>query len=67
MSSHANESTDRIITIKAVRAMVPYSAMHLSRLERAGQFPKRVHLGSNRVGWSLQEVQDWVEQKKSER
>ena len=58
---------DRIITSKERRELVPYSDMHIWRMERAGRFPRRVHLGANRVGWSLAEIQEWIESKKAER
>jgi prophage regulatory protein len=41
--------------------------MHVWRMERVGRFPRRVHLGANRVGWSLAEIQEWIESKKAER
>ncbi|MEL6503572.1 MAG: AlpA family phage regulatory protein [Pseudomonadota bacterium] len=41
--------------------MVLYSPAHIARLEAAGQFPLRVKLGHNRVGWIEQEVLDWLQ------
>jgi prophage regulatory protein len=41
--------------------------MHIWRLEKAGQFPKRIKLGSHRVGWSERELYNWIEQRKAER
>jgi prophage regulatory protein len=58
---------DRIIREKELRSIVPYSSMHIWRLERAGQFPARIRLGPNRVGWSLREVSAWLDEKKAER
>ena len=58
---------DRIITAAELRQMVPYSAMHVWRLERQGVFPIRIRLGANRVGWSLNEVISWIDARKSER
>jgi prophage regulatory protein len=55
-----NTPTDRIITAAERRRMVPYSDMHIWRLEKAGQFPKRLKLGPNRVGWLLSEVEGWI-------
>lgn len=40
---------------------IPYSAQHIARLEQAGQFPKRIRLGQNRVAWLLSEVEAWVD------
>ncbi len=53
----------KIITKKQLREIVPYSPQHIARLEKAGQFPKRVQLGSNRVGWVLAEIMEWIEQR----
>lgn len=58
---------DRIIDKHELKKLTLYSHVHISRLEKAGNFPKRIKLGPNRVGWSLQEVQDWIEARKSER
>ena len=58
---------DRILRQAELRALVPYSSMHLWRLEKAGRFPARIHLGPNRVGWSLAEVTTWINARKAER
>ncbi len=58
---------DRIVSAKERRQFVPYSDMHIWRLEQAGRFPKRIRLGENRVGWSLRELQEWIEARKAER
>ena len=62
-----SRDADRVIRDKELRTMVPYSSMHIWRLERAGRFPARIRLGPNRVGWSLREVSDWLEERKAER
>jgi prophage regulatory protein len=51
----------KLLSKKAVREKVLYSPQHIARLEAAGQFPKRVRLGSGRVGWVEQEVDDWLQ------
>lgn len=58
---------DRIVSAKERRILIPYSDMHVWRLEQAGQFPKRVRLGPNRVGWSERELQQWITARKAER
>ncbi len=60
-------SLEKFIMLPQVRKIVPYSASHLWRLERAGQFPKRVRLGGNRVAWVQSEVSAWVESKLASR
>lgn len=57
----------RILSKKDVKEMVLYSPQHISRLEKAGLFPKRVQLGSNRVGWVEQEVVDWLAERLAKR
>ena len=46
---------------------IPYSAQHIARLEHAGQFPKRIRLGTNRVAWLLTEVEAWVDERLANR
>jgi len=58
---------DRIILAPERRSLVPYSDMHIWRMEQAGRFPVRIKLGPNRVGWSLEEITSWVNARKSER
>jgi prophage regulatory protein len=57
----------RILSKRQVKELVLYSPQHVARLEKAGQFPKRVQLGPNRVGWVEAEVLDWLSVKLSSR
>ena len=50
----------RIPSKRQLKELVLYSPQHIARPEKAGQFPKRVQLGSNRVGWVEEEVLDWL-------
>lgn len=38
---------------------IPYSRMHLSRLEKDGAFPCRVRLSANCIAWLEAEVIAW--------
>ncbi len=51
----------RILSKRQLKELVLYSPQHIARLEKAGQFPKRVQLGPNRVGWVEDEVLDWLQ------
>ncbi len=51
----------RIISKAEVRALVLYSPAQIDRMEKDGQFPKRVRLGPSRVGWVEQEVLEWLD------
>ena len=53
----------RILSKRQVKELVLYSPQHIARLEKAGQFPKRVQLGPSRVGWVEDEVLDWFQQR----
>ena len=51
----------RMLSKRQVKELVLYSPQHIARLEAAGEFPKRVKLGNNRVGWIEDEVLDWLQ------
>ena len=57
----------RILSKRQVKELVLYSTQHIARLEKAGQFPQRVRLGPNRVGWVEREVLDWLEERMARR
>ncbi len=59
--------SDRLIDAAERRALVPYSDMHIWRLERQGKFPRRIKIGPNRVAWLLSEVLAWIAGKAAER
>ena len=46
----------RILSKPQLKELVLYPPQLVARLEKAGQFPKRVQLGPNRVGWVEDEV-----------
>lgn len=50
-----------LVRSSELTAIVPYSMNHIRRLEHAGDFPRRVRIGANRVGWVLTEVQAWLQ------
>jgi predicted DNA-binding transcriptional regulator AlpA len=48
-TDHCARSGDRLLTWPQVEQIVPYTRMHIGRLEKAGKFPQRVQLGPKRV------------------
>jgi predicted DNA-binding transcriptional regulator AlpA len=50
-----------MLRISDVTRLTGLSRTTLWRLERQGQFPTRVRLGLNSVGWRDEEVEHWVE------
>ena len=59
----SNTTVEKFLMLSQVRDIVPYSASHIWRLERSGQFPRRIRLGGNRVAWLQSEVNSWVDGK----
>ncbi len=58
-----NQDHNRLIDAKERRLLIPYSDMHVWRLERDGKFPKRIKIGPNRVAWRLSEILAWIDEK----
>lgn len=58
-----SRSSPRIIDRNELRKLVPYSLTHIGRLEAQGNFPRRLRIGANRVGWLLSEIEDWIEER----
>ncbi len=61
--------TLKLVSKKELKSVygVPYSFVHIARLERAGAFPKRVQLGECRVAWLAEEVEAWIEERDAKR
>lgn len=57
----------KLLSKKAVKALVTYSFAHTARLEAAGTFPKRVRLGTGRVAYVESEILDWISARIAER
>ena len=55
--------TERIIGKVELTQRVLYSFAQIDRMEKRGEFPKRIQLGPNRVGWLLSEVLAWIDDK----
>lgn len=48
---------------------ITFSRVHLSRLEAAGRFPKRLHLNGpgGAISWLEHEIDQYIEQRAAER
>ena len=59
----------KILRTRQVVEKVGYSAMHLSRLEKSGRFPKKIRLNSAgyAVGWIESEIDEWIADRVAER
>ncbi|MBL1377976.1 helix-turn-helix transcriptional regulator [Zobellella iuensis] len=54
-----------LINRKALLEMIPLSARTIYNLEQRGEFPRRIALTSRNVAWDLEEVEKWIEERKS--
>ncbi|HZP21552.1 MAG TPA: AlpA family phage regulatory protein [Bauldia sp.] len=61
--------TQKLVCKKELKSVygIPYSFVHIARLERAGAFPKRVQLGQCRVAWLAEEVEGWIAERAARR
>jgi len=44
--------------------LIKISKSQVYRLEKRGRFPKRIRLSQRTIAWQLNEVMEWIEQKK---
>ena len=54
---------DRFLSISDVLRIVPLSRTSIWRLERRGEFPRRIHVGLRRIGWRASEVRRWIDER----
>jgi len=53
-----------VLRTQQLREYIGLSRTTIWRLEKSGQFPKRVRLGQNSVGWLKGDVDTWLESRK---
>lgn len=51
----------RIIRLPEVKSAVGLSTATIYRLIKAGEFPAQVKLGKHASGWTLSEIEDWIQ------
>jgi prophage regulatory protein len=57
--TYSNADPDPVVGEAERRAITGYSRQHWARLEAADLVPKRIRLGSRKVGWYLRELLAW--------
>ena len=57
----AMDAKSRVIRRRQVLQIIGLSYATQWRMEKAGLFPARVRLGKGSVGWLLNEVEDWIQ------
>ncbi len=58
-------TSDRIIRLKELKNLTGLSEVTIWRKEKEGLFPQRFSIGHHAIGWSLQEISDWIENQKN--
>jgi prophage regulatory protein len=58
-------TTKTLINRKKLLAMIPLSERAIYNMEQRGEFPRRIVLTSRNVAWDLDEVEAWIEARKS--
>jgi predicted DNA-binding transcriptional regulator AlpA len=55
--------TKRLLRFSELRSAkgIGYARPHIDRMEASGDFPARVQLGQNAVGWFEHELDQWLE------
>lgn len=51
---------DRLVRELECRQITGLSRQRRWELEKAGQFPKRINLGTRSIAWRLSELQAWI-------
>lgn len=51
----------RILRRPVVKQRTGLSTSSIDRQEKEGNFPQRVSLGANAIGWYEDEIQDWID------
>jgi prophage regulatory protein len=53
-----------IIRWKQLKEMIGISRSTVERLEASNNFPKRIILSKNSIGWYLEEIEEWIKNRK---
>ena len=56
-----------LIKLTAVKEITTFSSATIYRLINKGEFPKQIKIAERSSAWSLEEVYNWIDQKKDAR
>ena len=60
-------NTNILIKLPAVKELTTFSSATIYRLISEGEFPKQIKLAERSSAWSLEEIYNWIDQKKDAR
>ena len=52
--------SDRIVRMNELPSLVGLSERSIYRREAVGEFPARLKLGPNAIGWRLSDIETWI-------
>lgn len=58
-----NKETLTLLRFEDLKNLFKVSRSSLSRWEAKNQFPRRVKFAENSVGWRLEEIQQWLQER----
>jgi prophage regulatory protein len=67
MPKESPKFSQRIIRKSELVKIVGLSDVTIWRMEKKGDFPKRIRLGGNSTGWLGSEILSWIDQRAGER
>jgi prophage regulatory protein len=50
----------KLLSLRDVTALIPYSTNHIRRLAKAGQFPAPIEIGPMTLAFVEDEVREWI-------
>ena len=56
-----------LIKLTAVKEITTFSAATIYRLMDKGEFPQKIKISERSTAWSLEEIYNWIDQKKDAR
>ena len=62
--SNNNDAQDRIVRTQEVQQLIGLSRSTIWRLERKGDFPARLPLGTGSIGWLKSDIDAWMRNRK---
>jgi len=60
----SNDTQDRILRAHEVQQIVGVSRSTIWRMERKGQFPARLPLGTGSIGWLKSDIEAWMQNRR---
>ncbi len=61
MTTIDKDYPDRLIDKRELKTLVGLSHQHILRLEKAGNFPRRIQIAENSVRWRLSDILNWID------